>query len=573
MILSLSDPAAASAPEVACDAGNSEALAEARRAWITERLPWFAAGWIGVGGMLRAGLVLRGALSLPLAGVTIALQALVLVVAIVWCRAAPSARRVPPIAFGACVALVVLATGFFVLLGGSLEVFVFAVLMICMGSSWAFAWGWRPALALLMVSGAIAGPIALGASSLRRFSDPTEILLETVLGAAIALIVAEALARSFAATFRQAEAERAAGERLAAAYQAYRDLAENAPDLIFTHDRDGRITYVNEAFARSYGLAAQELVGREATDLVPQDPANPDPAPLRARLFAGEDVPPQLYWVRGPTGRRWLECVVSAIRDAEGRIVGARGIARDITERREVEEALRASLDDLRRSEERLRRLARQQASIREDERKRLGFDLHDDVCQELVGIGILIESLRRRVTEAAPVLAPELARIGRYVGEVGEHLRQLARDLRPMLLRDLGLEESLHSLAEGMTTAGTTVTTHVRTSIPRLEEETEIGVYRIAQEALANAARHAEARAIRITLAVTGRGLELEITDDGRGFAPEARRGSEALGLVGMEERALALGGRLELHSAVGEGTRIRLTCPATLRPSVSAA
>ena len=123
------------------------------------------------------------------------------------------------------------------------------------------------------------------------------------------------------------------------------------------------------------------------------------------------------------------------------------------------------------------------------------------------------------------------------------------------MLLRDLGLEESLHSLAEGLTAAGTPVTTLVRTAIPRLDEETEIGVYRIAQEALANAARHAAARAIRITLTVTGSELELEIADDGRGFAPDGRRGSEALGLIGMEERALALGGHLELHSAPGEG------------------
>jgi hypothetical protein len=549
------------------------ALAEARRRHVTDRLPWFALGWIAVGGVLRAGLVLRGGISLPLAVTSIALQALVLGGAIVWCRMAPGAPRVPRIAFGACVALVLLAAGFFVLLGGSVEVFVAAVLLICMGSSWAFAWGWRPALALLAVSGAIIWPVVLEGSSLRRFIDPTEILLETVLGSAIALIVAEALKRSFATTFQRAEAERIAAERLAAAYGAYRDLAENARDLIYTHDLEGRITYVNEAFARSYGLAVQDLIGRDAADLVPRDSANPDPGPLRARLFAGEDVPPQLYWVQSPTGPRWLECVSSAIRDADGRVVGARGMARDVTERREAEEALRTSLDELTESEERLRRLARHQASIREDERKRLGFDLHDDVCQELVGIGILVESLRRKISEEAPALAPDLARIGRYVGEVGEHLRQLARDLRPMLLRDLGLEESLHSLADGMTRGSTVVTTQVRTAIPRLDEETEIGVYRIAQEALANASRHAEARAIRITLSVTGHGLELEIADDGRGFAPDARRGSEALGLVGMEERALALGGRLELRSAPGEGTLVRLTCPATLRPTVSAA
>jgi PAS domain S-box-containing protein len=579
-----SDPAATSAiPALLRDpdhrnverasAAEAVALAEARRAHIAARLPWFALGWIGVGSVLRAGLVLRGGISVPLAVVTIALQALVLAAAIVWCHAAPRAPRVPRIAFGACVVLVLLATAFFVLLGGSVEVLVAAVLLICMGSSWAFAWGWRPALALLAISAAVTWPVVLEASSLRRFADPTEILLETVLGAGIALIVAEALAQSFAASFARAEQARAAADRLVASHAAYRDLAENAPDLIYAHDLAGRITYVNETFARSYGVSAHNLIGRAADDLIPRDPVNPDPATFRERLFAGEDVSPRIYRVPSPTGPRWLECVSSAITDADGRVIGARGMARDVTDRREAEEALRTSLEELRRSEEQLRHLARHQASIREDERKRLGFDLHDDVCQELVGIGILVESLRRKLDEQAPALVLDLARIGRYVGEVGEHLRQMARDLRPMLLRDLGLEESLCSLAEGMTSAGTIVTTQVRTAIPRLDEETEIGVYRIAQEALANASRHAGARAIRLTLAVTGRGLELEIADDGRGFAPATRRGSDALGLVGMEERALALGGRLELRSAPGEGTLVRLTCPATLRASVSAA
>src|SRR6185503_5656984 len=109
----------------------------------------------------------------------------------------------------------------------------------------------------------------------------------------------------------------------------------------------------------------------------------------------------------------------------------------------------------LRRSEEKLRLLAQRQAVIREEERKRLGFDLHDDVCQELVGIGILVESLRQQIAPVPAGVDTRIARISGYLVEVTEHLRQLARDLRPMLLRDLGLEESLHSLAEAMTGAG----------------------------------------------------------------------------------------------------------------------
>src|SRR5258706_4433938 len=97
------------------------------------------------------------------------------------------------------------------------------------------------------------------------------------------------------------------------------------------------------------------------------------------------------------------------------------------------------------------------QVAIREEERKRLSFDLHDGVCQELVGIGILIESARRRgVSEAAD---PTLELAQRYLRQVGEHLRMLARDLRPMQLSDLGLGECLRALADGMTTETIAIT------------------------------------------------------------------------------------------------------------------
>jgi len=180
---------------------------------------------------------------------------------------------------------------------------------------------------------------------------------------------------------------------------------------------------------------------------------------------------------------------------------------------------------------------------------------------------------LRRQLAPDSPALDAGLARVSGYVTEVGEHLRQLARDLRPMLLRDLGLEESLTSLAEGMTAAGTNVQAVFPTATPRLTEETEIGVYRIAQEALANAARHSGAGSIRLTLTADGTTLGLEVVDDGCGFVLDEQRGGETLGLLGMEERALALGGRLQLHSAPGRGTAVRFECPLELRSPASAA
>ena len=129
------------------------------------------------------------------------------------------------------------------------------------------------------------------------------------------------------------------------------------------------------------------------------------------------------------------------------------------------------------------------------------------------------------------------------------------------MLLHDLGLEDSLRSLAAGMSTT-TPITTRVPTPIPRLAEEVEVAVYRIVQEAVTNALRHAHARGIVVTLAASEGTLTAEIRDDGRGFEVRTRQ-RDALGLVSMEERAWALGGKLQVLSAPGRGTGVVLTCP----------
>jgi signal transduction histidine kinase len=251
---------------------------------------------------------------------------------------------------------------------------------------------------------------------------------------------------------------------------------------------------------------------------------------------------------------------VCAIADATGTVSEVQGVGRDVSERWAADEALQHSLTALREREEQLRLMSLRQAAIREEERKRLGFDLHDGVCQELVGIGILVESARQRgVSEGADAT---LATVQNYLRAVGEHLRLLARELRPLQLSDLGLGECLRALAKGMVTERTAITVGVPPVIPRLPEDIEVAVYRVAQEALANAVRHAEARHVGLTLAATDGMLALEVRDDGCGFDRDALR-STALGLVAMEERAVALGGRLQVQSTPRAGTTVRLECP----------
>jgi two-component system sensor histidine kinase UhpB len=534
-------------------------VVRARRQLIAHRLPLFAVAWLGTTLVWSAVLVVEGLVATPLALVLPAAHAVILAAALARVRADPGGPGVRRTIAAACVLLGVSTTVWFAVLGGDGDLLAFVLMTLYLAAALFFAWGWATALAVLV------GTVVpwLCALPHLRFHMPTVELVAAIgVGSTVCLAIAEVAARTFGVAFERGERERQASDALARSRDAYRDLAENASDLIYTHDLEGRLTYVNRAFARFAGAPTDALVGRSCAKLMASHPAAPDVGSLIARIVAGEPVAPVEIPVAGPDGLRWLECAISDIRGVSGAVIGVRGIARDVTDRRRAEEQLHASLAELRHNEEMLRLLARRQATIREEERKRLGFDLHDDVCQELLGLGIMLAGVRRRLDGVAPAEDERLAIVVRHLHAVVEHLRNLAHDLRPLLLRDLGLEDSLRSLAEAMSEPTTLVSLTVTGSVPRLDEAIEIGVYRIAQEALANAARHAGARTIVVTLAVVGSMLELEVRDDGCGFvAGEGRK--PQLGLVAMQEHALALGGRVALTSEPGRGTTVRLECP----------
>ncbi len=535
-------------------------LERARRRLIVKRFPLFASCWLGAMLVWMAVMVGEALVTAPQASALLLLQATALALALLVARRDPAGALVRPSVTTSVVLLGMSSTVLFARVGGDGDILAFVLLTLYLSSALFFGWGWRSALLVWVAT------VALWAAAIPRlhFFLPTPELVAAIgVGSLVCLALAELTARSFGGLFERGEREALANRALAASHDAYRDLAENASDLIYTHDLSGRLTYVNEAFARFAGRPVGSLIGRTCQELTARHPEAPDLVAILARAAFGEVPPPVLLPVALRDGLHWLECAVSTIRDAEGAVIGLRGIARDVTKRRNAEEQLRTSLDELRRSEEMLRLLARRQATIREEERKRIGFNLHDDVCQELVGLGIVLESLRRRVADVSPGQGNALAQIGRYLNEVAEHLRGLAHDLRPFLLRDLGLEGSLRSLADGMSSGTTRVLVSFPTPVPRLDEEVEIGVYRIVQEALTNAVRHAQATTVAVMLAVQGATLRLEVSDDGRGFAADDGLHQPRLGLMAMQERALALGGRVEVTSAPGRGTSVELVCP----------
>jgi len=224
---------------------------------------------------------------------------------------------------------------------------------------------------------------------------------------------------------------------------------------------------------------------------------------------------------------------------------------------KEVRELAEAFNDMLERLENERRDSARRVVRAQEAERRRVARELHDELGQSLTGVLLQIDQAIRVPDEADLEEAREGAR--RSLDDV----RRIARDLRPDTLVELGLASALNALATRFTNqCGVVVDRHLDRDLPALDEDVEVVVYRVAQEALTNVARHAGARHVTLELSHADDAVTLTVDDDGRGVPSYA--GSEARGITGMRERALLVHGRLWVGNGPTQGTRVRLEVPA---------
>jgi two-component system sensor histidine kinase UhpB len=195
-----------------------------------------------------------------------------------------------------------------------------------------------------------------------------------------------------------------------------------------------------------------------------------------------------------------------------------------------------------------------------EEERRRVARDLHDEVNQALTGILLRLEALAQDVP---PDQRPQVAELKQLTGQAMDELLRLARQLRPTALDDHGLAPAIEAQLRGFAErTGAEVHIAVSGDPSGLDEDVQTVVYRVAQEALTNAAQHARPGRIDVELKTVGDSVELCVRDDGKGFDPFAAR-SGGLGLDGMAERARLAGGALDLRSERGAGTELTLRLP----------
>ena len=230
--------------------------------------------------------------------------------------------------------------------------------------------------------------------------------------------------------------------------------------------------------------------------------------------------------------------------------------AEDTSGPEEVRRLQRSFRRMLERLEAERRRSASAALEAQEQERTRVARDLHDEVNQSLTGLVLRLEAVRAK---APPELADEIAETRSLANQAMEELVALARQLRPTALDDLGLKAALAGATDELGRQSGIATSFGATGDFReIPGEVQLVVYRVGQEALANAARHSGADSIVVRLARQDDRVELRVSDDGRGFAFDEAGGG--LGIEGMRERALLVGGELEIESRPGVGTKVSL-------------
>jgi two-component system, NarL family, sensor histidine kinase UhpB len=222
---------------------------------------------------------------------------------------------------------------------------------------------------------------------------------------------------------------------------------------------------------------------------------------------------------------------------------------------RELNALLSAFNDMLERLERERRTNSKRVIGREEDERRQLASELHDQVGQ---GLTALLLQLKSAAAEASPAVQREILEAQAMARDNLDEVRRIARRLRPTVLDDLGLPYALLALADAAQDQyGVTLLRAIDTTTPRVSEQAELALYRIAQEAVTNAVRHARADSIELVLRSDARGgVRLAVHDDGRGmlFAPEVEGG----GIRGMRERAVAVGADLTIATQPGAGTRV---------------
>jgi PAS domain S-box-containing protein len=349
-----------------------------------------------------------------------------------------------------------------------------------------------------------------------------------------------------------------AEEELRESERRFREIAENMPGVVCTSTPDGnKIYFISSGYEELFGRTRASLIENPKTLLEGMHPEDRQRVvaqmgrPARGEAFVEE------YRVVRPDGSlRWVSDRAFPIKNAQGELYRVCSVTEDITPRKEMEE-------QLRRSREQLRHFAANLNTEIESERSRIAHALHDELGQNLTALRMYLGRLQKQCTGNQP--AHEMIdRAQDIVGNAGTAMRRIVGDLRPLALDNFGLVAAAETLVKDFSaSAGLAVDLKAESGFDDLPDSHKTALYRVLQESLNNIAKHAQASSVKVRIEHADSGVTLTVRDDGRGLSPDARSKPDSYGLFGMAERAAQYSGNLSIDSAPGAGTKVSFWLP----------
>ena len=342
-----------------------------------------------------------------------------------------------------------------------------------------------------------------------------------------------------------------------------RAIVESALDSVIVMDHDGNVTEFNPAAEKTFGYSRSEMIGTPVARLIPPE--------LRPRHLTGLARYLETN-VSSILGRRIeleglrkdgttfpLELTITRVEGREPPVFA--GYLRDLTERRRAEQEVRDSLERLRRTDEERRRLLSKVVAAQEEERRRIAGEIHDDSVQVMAAVGIRLENLRRQLQDDEQ--GTTIDQVQRTVQLAIDRLRRLLFELRPMALDREGLVGALRTYLEQVTQDTDLGYRLENRLLSEPSPETRLALYRIIQEAVTNARKHARASRVVVRLEERDNGTVVRVSDDGVGFEMDRSSGPGHLGLSAMREQAEMTQGRFRVDSTPGKGTVVEVWVP----------
>jgi len=361
--------------------------------------------------------------------------------------------------------------------------------------------------------------------------------------------------------------------------ERFRLLVDAVQDYaIFMLDVRGHVSSWNTGAARIKGYEISEIIGKHFSIFYTEEDIRAGKPARELEVAAREGRFEDEGWrLRKDGSRFWANVILTAIRDDTGTLIGFGKVTRDFTEKILASEALRREIAErteaqrkLHDSEKSLRQLSLRLLQTQDEERRRIGRDLHDSVGQYLVGLKMKVDALRSAAERTEREDISELAECSQMIEEAIKEVRTISYILFPPMLEELGLKSAIPWYLEGFTKrSGIKTTFEVAPEFDRIRGDFELALFRVLQESLTNVHRHSGSSTAIVRLHSNGPTVVLQVTDEGKGTPTNNLEGRAndwmaafGVGLRGMSERLRQLGGDLEISSAEG-GTTITAMLP----------